>query len=175
MSKNYYIDNSYFERLIINFQKTKKDCVKYNLFLADYQGSIERLASRNKKPRYSTIVTICKNNNKRCENLKASLANEFYKLAENLAHYGNFHYLDIDDAIQEGVMICFEKIDKFDPRKGKAFNYMTTCVFNHYKQLYRSARNYNELKKRFHEFLMQNQENKRVKKKNKDKKYNIQD
>ena len=49
--------------------------------------------------------------------------------------------------------ICFEKINRFDPRKGKAFNYMTTCILNHFRQLYRSARNYNELKKRYHSFL----------------------
>jgi hypothetical protein len=47
------------------------------------------------------------------------------------------------------VMICFEKIDRFDPRKGKAFNYMTTCILNHFRQLYRTARNYNELKKKY--------------------------
>jgi DNA-directed RNA polymerase specialized sigma subunit len=59
----------------------------------------------------------------------------------------------VDDAIQEGVLICFEKIDRFDPRKGKAFNYMTTCILNHYRQLYRSARNYNELKKKYMVYL----------------------
>ncbi len=46
-------------------------------------------------------------------------------------------------------MICFDKIDRFDPSKGKAFNYMTTCILNHYRQLYRTARNYNELQRKF--------------------------
>ena len=50
-------------------------------------------------------------------------------------------------------MICFEKVDRFDPSKGKAFNYMTTCILNHFKQLYRSARNYNDLKRRYSDFV----------------------
>jgi DNA-directed RNA polymerase specialized sigma24 family protein len=61
--------------------------------------------------------------------------------------------IDQDDAVQEGVMICFEKIDRFDPKKGKAFNYMTTCILNHFRQLYRTARNYNELKRKYLDFI----------------------
>jgi len=30
---------------------------------------------------------------------------------------------------------------------------MTTCILNHYRQLYRSARNYNELKKKYLVYL----------------------
>jgi len=81
------------------------------------------------------------------------LAIAFYTLSENIVRYAKFNLIDPDDAVQEGVVICFEKIDRFDPRKGKAFNYMTTCILNHFRQLYRTARNYNELKKKFHDFL----------------------
>jgi hypothetical protein len=91
-----------------------------------------------------------------CNNFKEfqnQLAHAFYILSENIANYAKFGGIDIDDAIQEGVLICFEKINRFDPRKGKAFNYMTTCILNHFRQLYRSARNYNELKKRYQIFL----------------------
>src|SRR5690606_33927224 len=81
------------------------------------------------------------------------LANAFYTLSENIVRYAKFNLIDQDDAIQEGVMICFEKIDRFDPQKGKAFNYMTTCILNHFRQLYRTARNYNELKKKYLDFM----------------------
>ena len=30
---------------------------------------------------------------------------------------------------------------------------MTTCILNHYRQLYRTARNYNELKRKYQDFL----------------------
>ena len=83
------------------------------------------------------------------------LAHAFYVLSENIANWAKFSGIDLDDAVQEGVLICFEKIDRFDPRKGKAFNYMSTCILNHFRQLYRSARNYNELKKRYRGFLQE--------------------
>ena len=83
------------------------------------------------------------------------LAYAFYILSENIANWAKFSGIDMDDAVQEGVLICFEKIDRFDPRKGKAFNYMSTCILNHFRQLYRSARNYNELKKRYRGFLQE--------------------
>ena len=81
------------------------------------------------------------------------LAQCFFILAERVAKYKNFDFIDIDDAIQEGVLIGFEKIDRFDPIKGKAFNYMTTCILNHFRQLYRTARNYNELKRKYLDYL----------------------
>jgi DNA-directed RNA polymerase specialized sigma subunit len=81
------------------------------------------------------------------------LAMAFYILSENIAKYAKFSGIDIDDAIQEGVFICLEKIDRFNPLKGKAFNYMTTVILNSLRQHYRSANNYNELKKRYHAHL----------------------
>ena len=87
------------------------------------------------------------------EESQQQLASAFYTLSENIVRYAKFNLIDADDAVQEGVMICFEKIEKFNPIKGKAFNYFTTCVLNHYRQLYRSARNYNELKRKYLDFL----------------------
>ena len=81
------------------------------------------------------------------------LAEAFYTLSQNIVKYAKFQHIDDDDAIQEGVVICFEKINHFNPEKGKAFNYMTTCILNHFRQLYRSARNYQELKKRYLNYL----------------------
>ena len=79
------------------------------------------------------------------------LATAFYTLSQNIVRYAKFSHIDEDDAVQEGVLICFERAEKFDPAKGKAFNYMTTCILNHFRQLWRSARNYQELKKRYNE------------------------
>ena len=104
--------------------------------------------------------------------MQRQLAMAFYTLSENIVRYAKFNLIDQDDAIQEGVMICFEKIDRFDPQKGKAFNYMTTCILNHFRQMYRTARNYNELKKRYLDF-MQIQEKQITSKKGIYKKQNI--
>lgn len=101
-----------------------------------------------------------KRNRKAYQAAQRELATAFYLLAENIIRAFNFQLIDKDDALQEGVMICFEKIDRYDPnhvgkngQKSKAFNYMTTCCLNHYRQLYRTAKNYIELKKRYQEFI----------------------
>ena len=81
------------------------------------------------------------------------LATAFYILAKNIIRAFKFQLVDKDDALQEGVMICFEKLHRFDPKIGRAFNFCTTIVLNHYRQLYRTAKNYNELKLRYHAHL----------------------
>lgn len=85
----------------------------------------------------------------RVQELEGRLTELFYLLADNILRAFKFQLIDRDDALQEGVMICFEKLDRFKPERGKAFNYYTTCTLNHYRQLYRTAKNYNEFKKRF--------------------------
>ena len=81
------------------------------------------------------------------------LAQAFYTLSNNIVRYAKFSHIDDDDAVQEGVLICFERSEKFDPQKGKAFNYMTTCILNHFRQLWRSARNYHDLKRRYSDII----------------------
>lgn len=154
---NEYLNNKTFESIIHSFQHYKRQMAKYELIIADleethtrrrakYQDDAGRVPlERSERDRAAAKVHY--------QDFQKQLAYAFYILSENIANYAKFNGIDIDDAIQEGVLICFEKIDKFDPRKGKAFNYMTTCVLNHYRQLYRSSRNYNELKRRYHHFL----------------------
>ncbi len=77
------------------------------------------------------------------------IANYFYLLSDNIVRAFRFSLVDEEDAKQEAVLVCLKKIDKFDIERGKAFNYFTTMILNHYRQLYRSARNYGELKRRF--------------------------
>ena len=160
---NEYLNNRTFESVIKSFQHSKKEKLKFELMLCDVRETHERRFSKYHDDTKKTAV----DENERqyqeaCENYKGfqeQLAYAFYILCENIANYAKFSGIDVDDAIQEGVLICFEKIDRFDPRKGKAFNYMTTCILNHYRQLYRSAKNYNELKRRYHGFLSDHQEN----------------
>lgn len=77
------------------------------------------------------------------------VANCFYLLSENIIRAFQFSMVEEQDAKQEAVLVCLRKIERFEESRGKAFNYFTTMILNHYRQLYRSARNYNELKKRF--------------------------
>lgn len=160
---NEYINNRSFESIISSFQFYKRQKSKYELIISDLQETNARRAAKYEDhEKMSSLVDSEVAYREACELFKefeSQLAHAFYILSENIANYAKFSGIDIDDAIQEGVLICFEKIDRFDPRKGKAFNYMTTCILNHFRQLYRSARNYNELKKRYHLFLTDKFEN----------------
>ena len=154
---NEYLNNKTFEAIIGSFQHFARQKTKYELIINDVKETHDR---RKKKYNDNSRHEILKDNLEEqkivIHNYKDNqekLAYAFYVLSENIANYSKFSGIDIDDAVQEGVLICFEKIDRFDHRKGKAFNYMTTCILNHYRQLYRSARNYNELKKRYAGFL----------------------
>lgn len=148
-----YLNNRTFESIIQSFQYHKRQKSKYELIIADLKETHERrVAKYQDDEKKLSLKESEKSHQEACLNYKQhqeQLAYAFYVLSENIANYAKFNGIDIDDAIQEGVLICFEKIDRFDPRKGKAFNYMTTCVLNHLRQLYRSARNYNELKRRY--------------------------
>lgn len=151
-----YLNNKTFEALIVKFQGAKKNRIKYQLFMDDIVGTQQRTLKRNrykKPPLWVEIEGVFRQVASSYQCAQDDLALAFYTLSENIVRYAKFNLIDQDDAIQEGVMICFEKIDRFDPKKGKAFNYMTTCILNHFRQLYRTARNYNELKRKYLEFV----------------------
>jgi Sigma-70 region 2 len=152
-----YLNNKIFEEVIARFQRSKREKSKYEICMDDLRGAIDRgndcIDFILRLDKLSNLYKLASDS---FNETQQQLALAFLTLSENIVRYAKFNLIDIDDAIQEGVMICFEKIDRFDPDKGKAFNYMTTCILNHYRQFYRTARNYNELKKKYHDFL-QNQ------------------
>lgn len=157
-----YLNNKVLEAAIHRFQKLKKEKLKCQMIMEDYaqslgKGKSKKLVAESKKfgEVYDSVVIEYNKS-------QQELASHFYELSNNLFNFAKFAFLDQDDAIQEGVMICFEKIDRFNPnyvgkggQKAKAFNYLTTCILNHFRQLYRSARNYNELKRKYTDFIEQ--------------------
>jgi DNA-directed RNA polymerase specialized sigma subunit len=151
-----YLNNKTFERLIVKFQSSKREKLKYQLLVEDIKQTEIRTIKREKYKKPEPWFNVEKKYtilNLNYQDVQKELAIAFYTLSENIVRYAKFNLIDQDDAIQEGVMICFEKIDRFDPQKGKAFNYMTTCILNHFRQMYRTARNYNELKKKYLNFV----------------------
>ena len=140
--------------MINGFQESKRQKTKLSILIDDTKETISRKKIRKanaKKDKQSLKdkEQLLKETHATHEESKDKLAIAFFTLSENIVRYAKFQLIDADDAIQEGVLICFDKIDRFDSRKGKAFNYMTTCILNHFRQLYRTARNYNELKKKY--------------------------
>lgn len=164
MSNEHYLNNNTFESIIAEFQSYKKQKARHEMVLLDLKETHERRVAKHKddtklrayEDQQGVYRSVCN----QFDSCQEQLAYAFYLLAENITNYYRFNGIDADDAIQEGVLICFEKVDRFNPnyqgkygQKAKAFNYMTTCIINHYRQIYRSIRNYNEFKKRYHTFL----------------------
>jgi len=173
-----YLNNRTFEKLIVNFQVAKKNRIKYQMLMDEIVATHHRTLKRGKyqKPQaWLTTESEFKDISSKYQESQDELAIAFYTLSENIVRYAKFNLIDQDDAVQEGVMICFEKIDRFDHKKGKAFNYMTTCILNHFRQLYRTARNYNELKRKYLDFVQLQMEQKMPASKTKNlyKKHNI--
>ena len=133
---NEYLNNKNFESLISKFIRIKKSKVKYETLLEEINETQLRLSVRKKheKPEcWEEVEREFKSYLSQYQDLQKDLTIAFYLLSENIVRYRKFNLIDPDDAIQEGVLICFEKVDRFDPSKGKAFNYMTTCIINHFR------------------------------------------
>ena len=151
---NEYLNNKNLERLINSFQESKRTQARLGMLIEESEETVARKKARQVDDSLNRAVLDVKRSElkdcvSRHEESKQKLAVAFFTLSENIVRYAKFQLIDADDATQEGVMICFDKITRFDSRKGKAFNYMTTCILNHFRQLYRTARNYNELKKKY--------------------------
>lgn len=145
-----YLNNKKLEKVIVSFQKIKRSKNMYQYLM----NNIKEQGVKEKEP--DSWIFVKDEYNKALNDYditQTDLATAFYTLSENIVRYAKFNLIDPDDSVQEGVLICFEKLDRFDPRFGKAFNYMTTCILNHFKQLYRSARNYTELKKKYQDHM----------------------
>jgi hypothetical protein len=152
-----YINNRKLEDNIEQFQNAKRTKARCLLVIEDLKDTISRKSVRKAIIKTETEALILfsvayEQAQSEFKEAESKLAGDFFLLSENLTRYFKFHLIEPDDAIQEGVMICFEKVDRFVATKGKAFNYMTTCVANHYRQLHRTSKNYNELKKKFFTF-----------------------
>jgi len=63
--------------------------------------------------------------------------------------------IDRDDAVQEIIGNVWEKLPRFDPAKGKAFNWVTTVMLGLLRQMvsFRHTKKYPELKRKYAEHL----------------------
>lgn len=153
-----YLNNKIFESIISRFQQAKQLRAKHEMIYSELTDTVNRLSKRDAVSIWHLNARdysekVFNQSQIAFKTAQVELANAFYTLSNNIVSYAKFYLIDADDAVQESVMICFEKIDRFDPKKGKAFNYMTTCVLNNLRQLYRTSRNYNELKRKYQDFL----------------------
>ncbi len=158
-----YINNKSFEAAIIKFQEYKKLKAQIDMIKEEAESTFRRKAIRNVNTDEDAVriqdifrshVEITEEFNKTRQNLY----NNFYLLTKNIFSYKKFNFIDEDDAVQEGVLVCFDKVDRFNKERGKGFNYFTTCILNQFRHLFRMARSHNEFKKKYLEFMQKKYE-----------------
>lgn len=157
-----YLNNKVLEANVLKYQRAERLKARYRLMIEDTLDANHRKSLRNGKPngaRLDVDTALLMEAMKESRESLEILTKAFYVLAENIVGYTKFSLIDYDEAIQEAVLICLEKIHKFDTSKGKAFNYLTTIIWNGIRQTYRGAKTYNEIKKKYHEFLQNREEN----------------
>lgn len=146
-----YLNNKYLENAILNYLESRRNKARLEMIIEDLNISIK---SKNKTYHdYDYYLNELKKSKITYEESQTDLATAFYVLSQNLARYAKDIIIDVDDTVQEGVLICLSKIDKFKPGKGKAFSYFTSVILNNSKQMYRSYKVYKLLKERYKEFL----------------------
>ena len=64
---------------------------------------------------------------------------------------------DRDDLVQDLVLMAFQKEKRFNPDKGKAFNFFVTCMSGLCHCLGRTSRHYSELKLKYKNSLKEKQ------------------
>lgn len=90
------------------------------------------------------------------EQHKDELAEMLTLLASKLVRRYRFALCAPEDCIQECVLTCFAKVHRFDVSVGsKAFNFFTTVMLNHMRQMYRTEQNYLNLKIKFTEHCIE--------------------
>ncbi len=148
-----YVNNKQLENNILLFQKYLKRKKKFEYLKLDFE-----IHKNNVGEKLSLVFDnqAYEENNKKLKEVQDYLAQEFFILAQNIVRFTNYQSVDVDDAIQEGVYICLSRVERFDPTRGsKAFNFLTTCLIHHLRQIYRSNKNFIELKRKYCDFFMQ--------------------
>jgi len=149
-----YVNNKLLENNILLFQKYLKTKKKFDYLKVDYE--IHKLNVGESKTVLQFDAKLYEENNKKLKEVQDYLATEFFILAQDIVRFTNYQSVDVDDAVQEGVYICLSRVERFDPTRGsKAFNFLTTCLIHHLRQIYRSNKNFIELKRKYCDYYMQ--------------------
>lgn len=115
--------------------------------------------------KYLELKNNSKSKEKEFEIIELALTKSFYLLSEKIFRTFKFAYIDWDEALQEGVLICFDKLHRFNPELGKAFVFCSAIIFNHFKQLYRQSKTHQNIKNRYKNHLIELNESKKVRRK----------
>lgn len=83
--------------------------------------------------KFKQLITQYKNN-PNDEAVANELSEMFYKLVNgvingtSLKYFSKYTSLSREDLLQQGVLKCFQELDKFDPQRGNAFSFFSVIV-----------------------------------------------
>lgn len=90
-----------------------------------------------------------------CVETMEKVFNAFWLLASNILEAIKFGieeaFKNKTHTIRRMVFFAFIKLPRYDPTKGRAFNFFTTIMLGWLRQEYRTSRNYAELKAKYAE------------------------
>lgn len=93
--------------------------------------------------RFEELIALHKKKSKKKND--DELVGMFYLLATRIIKKWRFK-CDREELIQCSVIVCWNKIEKFDASRGGAFNFFTTIILNEMRHLYRTEYNFNEIR-----------------------------
>ena len=155
MSKE-YLNNKAFEKLIAEFQVTKRALAKYEFLVRNLGETIKRKKNSDFEKQmlqdFREKITIAYNNH---EEAKKYLTDAFYILARNIVAYSRYKLIDDEEAVQNMVFLSLQKSDRFDENRGStAFNYFSTVFLNSLRGDFRAAKNYTNLKNKYQDHMV---------------------
>jgi DNA-directed RNA polymerase specialized sigma24 family protein len=87
------------------------------------------------------------------------IVSDLYLLSSNIIESFKFKFIEKEDALQECILLSYKKLQNFDPDRGAAFNYFTTMILNHLKQMYTKEKKHQEKVYSYFEHIRENLEN----------------
>lgn len=128
---------------------------------ADY---INNKALEDLVAEYKRLKKAKKTKSKEFIEIEDKLVKVFYILVDNISRAFKFQLIEAEDMMQEAVMLCFEKLHRFDPdyvspitgKKSRLFNFLSTIVLNAARQLYRNSKSHKQLQERYFDHLSKN-------------------
>lgn len=116
-----YLNNKFLESVIRKFQKSKQEKLRFELIIEDVETSTQKRLKHSRPQSHDLKLYLLEHQRSILEFTKNQheLATAFYTLSEHLVRYAKDIIVDSEDAVQEGVIICFEKIDRFHPEREK--------------------------------------------------------
>lgn len=139
-----YLPNKEFQQHVVQFQQIKADRSRFRMWVDDIKTMPQPVT-----PRMGRIIQEANTIEAEYRRMESLLVHDFTLLADNICAARKYPGFDLEDMRQDLLIVAFDKLDRFDGVKGKAFNWFTTVMINVTRQGYRNANTYNAMRHKF--------------------------